>query len=563
MPSAVEVVRRFRELRALVIGDAMLDSYVEGSAARLCAEGPVPVVRKTAEEHVPGGAANTAANVRALGADVALLGVVGPDAAGGLLRAALRARDVDDRWLVEDPGARTLHKLRILADGQYVVRLDDGDTAHLCPASAARLAAHLDQLYPRCDVVLVSDYAYGVVSDALLAWLRALRAARPGVLVVDSKALRRFDGLGATVVTPNHREARLLVDAGGPLGGVDARPDLAEVERVGQRLLELIDARYAAITLAGDGVLLLDRDDAPRHLPAHPVQRAQDVGAGDSFAAALALALGAGARCAEAVRIGIEAASIAVTRPRTAIVHQQELLRRVALRPTLAPSVEALAAQLAAERAAGRRIVFTNGVFDLLHAGHVEFLRQAKLLGDVLVVGVNSDRGARRLKGARRPINRERDRLALVAALDGVDHAVLFDEDQPAALIRALRPHLHVKGGDYAGQELPEAEAVREVGGQVVILPLVGELSTSRVIERIVALASRTPTPGPSPDAGGLTPTPNPSPGAGEGSSSPMASPFADAGEGSTSAVATPASPPFPAPGRGGRGERGSLGAAR
>src|SRR5581483_5415294 len=290
MPSPVEIVRRFRRLRALVIGDAMLDPYVEGSAGRLCTEGPVPVVRKTGEEQVPGGAANAAANVRALGADVALLGVVGADPAGAQLRAALRARDVDDRWLVEDAGARTLHKLRILADGQYVVRLDDGDTYHLSPTSEARLIAHLDQLYPDCDVVFVSDYVYGAVSDGLLARLRALRAARPGVLVVDSKALRRFDGLGATVVTPNREEARLLVEAGSAAGDTAGRPALAEIESVGRRLLGVIDARCAAITLAGDGVLLVERDDAALHLPAHPVQRAHDVGAGDSFAAALALA---------------------------------------------------------------------------------------------------------------------------------------------------------------------------------------------------------------------------------------------------------------------------------
>jgi D-beta-D-heptose 7-phosphate kinase / D-beta-D-heptose 1-phosphate adenosyltransferase len=496
MPSAVEVVRRFRKLRALVIGDVMLDSYVEGTAARLCTEGPVPVVRKTAETHAPGGAANTAANVRALGAAVALLGVVGPDAAGARLRAVLQTHGVDDRWLVEDTAMRTLHKLRLLADGQYVVRLDDGEPCHTA-ASEQRLVDHLGRLYARCDLVLVSDYAYGVLSDGLLARLRALRASRPGVLVVDSKALRRFDGLGATVVTPNHREARLLVGVASPPADGGAPRDLAALERVGRHLLGLVDARYAAITLAGDGVLLLDRDDAALHLPAHPVQRAHDVGAGDSFAAALALALGAGARCTEAVRIGIEAAGVAVTRPRTAIVHQQELLQRVALgAAAVAPTVDALAARLAEERAAGRRIVFTNGVFDLLHAGHVEFLRQAKALGDVLVVGVNSDRGARRLKGNRRPINRERDRLALVAALDAVDHAVLFDEEHPAALIRTLRPHLHVKGGDYADEQLAEADAVREVGGEIVILPLVGGLSTTRVIQRIVALErERAPTP--------------------------------------------------------------------
>src|SRR5205085_1619819 len=199
----------------------------------------------------------------------------------------------------------------------------------------------------------------------------------------------------------------------------------------------------------------------------------------------------------------------------TAVVQHQELLQRVSLRdhvegPTALmrgsgfarwpgsdgahsgearSAVDRLAAQLAEERRGGRTIVFTNGVFDILHVGHVHFLRRAKELGDVLVVGVNSDRSARRLKGRNRPIIGERDRLALVAALEPVDDVVLFDEDDPTALIRALRPHIHVKGGDYADEALPEAEAVRDVGGRIVILPLIGSLSTTRVIDRIIALA--------------------------------------------------------------------------
>ncbi|ACZ37481.1 PfkB family carbohydrate kinase [Sphaerobacter thermophilus] len=492
MVRAVEVVRRFRRLRALVIGDAMLDSYLEGTAARLCTEGPVPVVRKTAEERVPGGAANTAANLRALGAEVVFLGLVGEDVPGDLLRAALAARGVDDRWLVADPAVSTLHKLRILADGQYVVRFDEGDSRAASPAAHARLLEHLEHAVPTCDVVVVSDYAYGAVADDLIAQLRTLRAARHCPLVVDSKALHRFHAAGATVVTPNYLEARLAVAPGaeepGPL-------DLAEVKRIGRGLLEQVDAAYAAITLGADGVFLLGRDGAGRHLPVHPPAQASDIGAGDTFAAALGLALAAGADVVEASRIGIDAAGIAVACQRTAAVPYQDLLRRVSLcdldgRPaSMAAARRDVVARLDVARLAGRTIVFTNGVFDILHAGHVEFLRRARALGDLLIVGVNSDRSARRLKGAGRPINSERDRLALVAALDAVDEALLFDEATPAELIRALRPHIHAKGGDYSDVRLPEAEAVRAVGGRVVILPLVSRLSTSGVIDRIVALA--------------------------------------------------------------------------
>jgi len=504
MATAVETVRGFRRLRALVIGDAMLDSYLEGTATRLCSEGPAPVVHKTAERRVPGGAANTAANARALGADVVFLGVVGRDMAASFLRTTLRAGGVDDRWLVEDAARDTLHKVRILADGQYVVRFDEGERRPLPPEVRARLLANLERAYARCDLVVISDYGYGVACDELLARLRLLRAGGRQPLLVDSKELHRFHDAGATVVTPNHLEARLASGVAGPAGSADS----AEMERVGRALLARLDSAYAAITMAAEGVLLVGRDEPALHVPAHAVARANDVGAGDSFAAATALALGAGAPIAEAVRIGIDAGGIAVTKHGTAVVSHQELLQRVSLRDHAARPRSAagdltvddaevhrargrLAARLTTDRRAGRTVVFTNGVFDILHAGHVGFLRQAKELGDILVVGVNTDRSARRLKGEGRPITGERDRLALVAALEGVDHAVLFDEDDPAACITALRPHIHVKGGDYADEALPEAAAVREIGGCIVILPLIGGVSTSAVIERIIASSSQ------------------------------------------------------------------------
>ena len=493
MTTAVDLVRRFRHLRALVIGDAMLDTYLEGTAARLCSEGPVPVVRKLAEQRVPGGAANTAANLRALDAGVMFTGIVGRDIAGSLLRTALAEQDVDDRWLVEDEFAGTLHKLRILADGQYVVRFDEG-TREYTAESQKQLLTNLEETLPQCDLIVVSDYGYGVASEELIDRLRMLRTTHPGVLAVDSKALHHFRNAGATVITPNLLEARVLVEHErvASSSAFKHSQQLSELEQVGRQVLAMIDAEHAAITLGGDGVFLVDRHGSTKHLPAYPVTHTNDVGAGDSFAAAMALALAAGASIEEAAQIGVDAAGIAVTKRWTAVVQYQELLQKVSLRdyPGHRRGIRQLIAQLDVERLVGRKIVFTNGVFDILHAGHVQFLRQAKELGDVLVVGVNSDRSARQLKGKSRPINSERDRLALVAALDAVDHVILFDEETPTELIRALRPDIHVKGGDYADEVLPEAEAVREVGGSIVILPLAGSLSTSSVIDRIMALAS-------------------------------------------------------------------------
>ena len=481
----------------------MLDTYVEGTAARLCTEGPVRVVSKTAERRIPGGAANTAANLRALGANVDFLSITGKDMAGGLLRSTLRSQGVDDRRMVEDAACSTLHKLRILADGQYVVRLDEGAPSFTIE-SQERLLMHLEEAFSRCDVVVISDYCYGTLSDALIERLRVLRAARPCPLLIDSKNLHRFRGLEATVVTPNYEEARLFAAAGGVVRSSAAGSDKeqSEVEEVGRRLLDLLNAEYAAITMSQDGVFLIDRRGVALHVPTHPVVQASDIGAGDSFAAAMALTLGAGGAIEEAARIANDAASIAVSKRWTATVSHQELLQRVSLREHAARSMfpvgeaaspdalTALLAQLEAARSRDQTIVFTNGVFDILHAGHIQFLRQAKALGDLLVVAINSDASTRRLKGKNRPINSERDRAALVAALDPVDHVVLFDEDTPTEMIRLLRPAIHVKGGDYADEALPEAEAVREVGGRIVILPLAGSISTSSVIDRILVLAS-------------------------------------------------------------------------
>jgi len=528
------LVRRFASLRALVIGDAMLDTYIEGTATRLCREGPAPVVSKMAERRAPGGAANVAANLRALGAYVRFVSVIGADATGANLRGALHACGVADDWLIAQDAAPTLHKMRILADGQYVARVDEGGVAVYPPACQRELLARVTAAAQACDLIFISDYGYGVVGDALIAHLRALRAARPVPLVVDSKRLRRFRAAGATIVTPNHFEARdLLASLGGAAPDQDdAAPPtsgdalLGDGRRLARRLLDALDTEHAAVTLAGAGVCVASRSGAGFHIPARPVAQASDVGAGDSFAAGLALALAAGGAVEDATRIGVEVAGLAVAKRWTSVVTRREVLQRVSHREQAGlddaqtPDRDANGAQrarlrerLERARRQGKTIVFTNGVFDILHAGHVRFLRQAKALGDVLVVGVNSDRSLRRLAGQRMAdalddgdgatgdtaptsgpgdaINDERDRLALVAALDPVDYALLFDEATPADTIRALRPHIHVKGGDYEGAALPEAAAAREVGAQIVVTPLGAARASEALIERILAQATQ------------------------------------------------------------------------
>ena len=480
-----DVVQHFAGLRVLVIGDAMLDRFVEGTATRICKEAPVPVVQKQAEQSCPGGAANTAANLSALGADVRFVGILGDDPTGHSLRAALREAGVDDGWLVADPNVTTLHKLRVLADDQYIVRLDEGDLSTSSPATRRTLLERVRQVFPSCDLVVLSDYGYGTISDEIIEQLRELRDGLSCPLVVDSREIHRFAHAGATLITPNLQEAR---EAAFP-----ARTETnATPADVALQLRGMFDAEHIAITMAANGVLLIDADGRVTEVPAYPVRHPDEAGAGDTFAAAASLALASGASATLAAQVGIDAATIACTTSRIAVVTHRELLRRVILNQqtthSATRSLQEIATQLDEERRAGRRIVFTNGVFDILHAGHVQLLCRARALGDILVVGINSDASVRRLKGDQRPINREQDRLALIAALDAVDYALIFTKDTPAETIRHLRPDVHVKGGDYTAESLPEIDAVREVGAQVEILPLLDGLSTTNVINRIISL---------------------------------------------------------------------------
>lgn len=478
-PTDIDTVRGFPDLRALVIGDAMLDVFVEGTASRLCREAPVPVVDKRSEWHRPGGAANSAANLAALGAQTFLAGLVGDDQPGRDLRSALRTANVNVDALISDSRLATLRKTRVLANDQYLLRVDDGDVSTHPDATRNALIASIEELFPRCDLVVVPDYGRGTISDELIARLRQLRRHEPRPLVVDARDLLRYADAGATLVTPNFDEAKAASQTASD-----------DPDEIADRLRQRIDAESIAITLAEGGCLLVDGAGNHTRLPAHRIEQVDDVGAGDSFTAATALALAISGDPVHAARIGIEAASIRCSRRDSAIITRQELLRRVSLSesaPAASPSLREIAVQLDAGRHAGHTVVFTNGVFDILHAGHVQLLRRAKALGNILVVGVNSDASVRRLKGPQRPINREGDRLALVAALDAVDHAVIFGEDTPAEVIRALRPDIHVKGGDYTADTLPEIDAVREVGARVEILPLRDGLSTTNVIEQILS----------------------------------------------------------------------------
>lgn len=467
-------------LKVVVIGDAMLDGYLSGSSGRLCPEAPVPVVAVSRSDEAPGGAANVAANAACLGAQVSLLSVVGDDPEGQRLTRALNRQDVDTGGVLAHPLRRTLSKTRVVSEGHMLVRFDDGTTSPIDSQSEEVMGATLAEAFASCDAVVVSDYGYGVLTPGVVATLARLQAGAPRLLAVDAKHLVRYARAGVTVVKPNFAQAVSMLGAPPEVPGSRA-PWMAEQ---GDRLLERCAADIVAVTLDADGALVFERGRPPHRTHARPHPQLRAAGAGDTYLTVLALALAAGADTPSAAELASAAAAVVMSKEGTATCSVAEVAEMLAPGGKLLGG-DQVVQRMAFHRAQGHRIVFTNGCFDILHRGHTTYLNRAKALGDVLVVGVNTDAGVRRLKGHERPINQLEDRIEVLAALSCVDHVVAFGEDDPSRLIRSVRPHVFVKGGDYTREFLPEAAVVEELGGTVVVLPYEADRSTTGIIDRI------------------------------------------------------------------------------
>lgn len=475
-------------LRVLVIGDAILDRYTHGRSDRMCREAPVPAVAVESDAEQAGGAANTAVNARALGATPTLLSVLGADTDADRLGAALRAHGVAIHGLLRVPGRATPIRQRVLADGQMLLRLDRGEVTPIPSGTAGELIRRLDAELAAVDVLIVSDNASGVVTPPLVAELAARRDRGPGTVVVDSRDPTAFRGLRATAIKPNYAEALRAVG----VPDIPCRNRIRHVHGLGGDLLARTGADLVALTLDAEGALVFQHGRPPTRTYARGGAARSTVGAGDTFTVALALALAVGADTGAAAEFASAAAGAAVAGPGTAVCDAGELRRRLSGTTKIGTLDGALGWRAEASRR-NQRVVFTNGCFDILHGGHVSLLGRAKELGDVLVVGVNSDESVRRVKGARRPVNPLPERMRVLAALSCVDLVVPFGGDSPSDLIEAVRPDVYVKGADYTLRTLPEAPLVERLGGVVHLLRLVDDASTTGIIRRIHALATTGP----------------------------------------------------------------------
>jgi D-beta-D-heptose 7-phosphate kinase / D-beta-D-heptose 1-phosphate adenosyltransferase len=469
----------------LCVGDLMLDEFVYGEVSRISPEAPAPVIAVQRSETNIGGAGNVARNIAALGARCIFVGLVGEDEAGAKLKAQLSQQSLIESVLVCDSERPTTRKVRFVSE-HFSTHMLRADWELAQPASAdveQKLIDAILQLLPRADIVLLSDYAKGVLTARVIR--NVIDAARKlgKRVIVDPKSANFAIYRGATLLTPNRREF-----AEATRSRADTEKSIADAA---QDAMQLADCEAMLVTQSEHGMTLVPRKGEAIHVPAHPV-RVRDVsGAGDTVAAVLAVALAAGADWEIALRMANAAAAVAVSKKGTAIVTSAELRRKILPHAFLAAEEKIIAAgggeldaHLLDWRKQGLRVGFTNGCFDILHPGHVKVLTAARGACDRLIVGLNSDASAKRLKGEGRPVQDERARSEVLAALEAVDLVAIFEEDTPIKLIAQIKPSVLVKGGDYTRDQVVGHEIVEAYGGEVLLVEVLPGVSTTSLVNR-------------------------------------------------------------------------------
>ena len=464
----------FQHAKLLVIGDVMLDRYWHGSASRVSPEAPVPVVQVANREDRPGGAGNVALNIAALGSAVRLVGVVGDDEAGLELLSRLKAAGVYCDFLQSEEKP-TITKLRIISQHQQLIRLDFEKAFEA--SDIIGLQDKAKSLVDDSQVMVLSDYGKGALQDIID--LIDLGRSRNIPIIVDPKGADFTKYRGATLITPNLTEFEAVV------GGSDNEDEFVNK---GLRLVRELNLEAILITRGEHGMTLIRPDSPELHLPARAQEVFDVTGAGDTVISVLAASMAAGDGLADATALANLAASLVVGKLGTAAISGPELRRAMLADQNSGRGVmtaEQLQIVVQDSKAHGEKIIFTNGCFDIINAGHVGYLADAKQLGDRLVVAINDDDSVRRLKGAGRPINPVERRMAVLAGLEAVDWVVSFSEDTPEPLLESLQPEVLVKGGDYTMDQVVGADYVKSYGGVVRVLEFLDNCSTSAIMEKI------------------------------------------------------------------------------
>jgi len=465
---------RFDQSQVLVIGDVMLDRYWHGGTSRISPEAPVPVVKVGGVEDRPGGAGNVALNIAALGAGASLISVVGEDEAAEALRSRLESVGIHTDFQVS-ADKPTITKLRVISRHQQLIRMDFEES--FASQDSSGFAEKAEKLLPLMGAVVLSDYAKGTLQNTQILIESARKAGVP--VLVDPKGTEFERYRGATLLTPNLHEFEAVVGA--------CKHESELVEK-GTELMLSLDLEALLVTRGEHGMTLLRPNQPEFHLPARAREVFDVTGAGDTVISVLASSLAAGSELPQAVALANLAAGIVVGKLGTATISGPELRRAIKTEQGSERGVmteEQLLMALEEARAHSERIVFTNGCFDIIHAGHVGYLEDTRSLGDRLVVAINSDESVSRLKGPARPINPVDRRMAVLAGLESVDWVVPFGDDTPERLLQLIKPDVLVKGGDYTEKQVVGWEIVKAYEGEVKVLSFFDDCSTTAIVEKI------------------------------------------------------------------------------
>jgi len=471
----------FDKRKVLVVGDLMIDEYVWGEIDRISPEAPVQVVSVKDENYTLGGSGNVVNNLVALGAVVSAAGLIGDDDHGKLLLKKFTGLGVKTGGVFQESGRLTTRKTRIIAANQHVLRIDRETRQAVSGRTSYSLTGFIEAEIPHADVVLISDYGKGLITESLMANLVKAAKKHEKIMIADPKGIDFSKYSGVTVLTPNRKEAALAA-------GIEVT-DESTLFQAGESILEALDIDKLLITCGRDGMVLFENGEDPYKINAEPRQVYDVSGAGDTVLAVLGLAMATGASFQDGATLANTAAGIVVGKVGTATVSQHELAS--AMNPDQSDTLlkhrrlSELPALIQDLKKKNKRIVFTNGCFDLLHAGHIRFFSASKQLGDVLIVAIDDDDSVKRLKGPGRPVISARQRARILSALDGVDYVTVFSSEELEKLIEIIRPDVLTKGSDYTSKEVFGSSLVEQFGGRVVLIPVTEDISSSRIISNI------------------------------------------------------------------------------
>lgn len=474
---AAAILKDIQNCHIVVIGDVMLDTFVDGNVSRISPEAPIPILQHQSTLHMPGGASNVARNLAHLGGQISLIGITGDDGARDMLLDCLQAEPAITPYLIKDANRPTTTKTRFTAKGHQLLRVDDEDISQILPDCLKQMTTIIKDVLETADIVILSDYDKGVIQPHLIRSISSHPKRTDFRILADPKQpdIRIYDGVD--ILTPNLSEFERFCS----YQNLDTpkTSQHLDVHKTAQDLLDLVSIDTMITTMSADGILVSQKNKAPFHSQSMARSVFDVSGAGDTVIANFAAAISAGATILEAAIIANKAAGIVVGKSGTATVSPGEILASIHQHEPY--DLNSLKELIRGWQTMGDKVVFTNGCFDCLHPGHIWLLQEARAKGDRLVVGLNSDSSTKRLKGSTRPYQHETERVSALASLPDVDAVIIFDSDTPIDLITSLSPDILVKGGDYKVDEIVGADHMRTNGGEVHIITLRDGYSTTRL----------------------------------------------------------------------------------